>query len=214
MLCKHGVELTKSFSEGPAVRKFMPLRHVSAKQEIVMNTLNGKTAPRHRRLARHRPRQRPRTRRRRCAGPGAFLEFRRRGRRRRCRNPRRRRPGAESRRGSGAERGSAAPCPAGARHRRRPARHPGRECRHLQGSYHRGHSVDDFDRLFAVNVRAPFFLVQQLLPILRDGSSVTFLGSLAARAAVGNISPMPPPRARSTPWSRISRQRWGRGASA
>jgi len=48
--------------------------------------------------------------------------------------------------------------------------------------------VDDFDRLFAVNVRAPFFLVQQLLPILREGSSITLLGSLAARAAVGNIS--------------------------
>ena len=47
--------------------------------------------------------------------------------------------------------------------------------------------VDDFDRLFAVNVRAPYFLVQQLLPILRDGSSVTLLGSLAARAAVGSI---------------------------
>ena len=27
-------------------------------------------------------------------------------------------------------------------------------------------TVEDFDRLFAVNVRAPFFLVQQLLPIL------------------------------------------------
>jgi 3-oxoacyl-[acyl-carrier protein] reductase len=48
--------------------------------------------------------------------------------------------------------------------------------------------VEDFDRLFAVNVRAPYFLVQQLLPILREGSSIIFLGSLAARAAVGNIS--------------------------
>jgi NAD(P)-dependent dehydrogenase (short-subunit alcohol dehydrogenase family) len=48
--------------------------------------------------------------------------------------------------------------------------------------------VEDFDRLFAVNVRAPYFLVQQLLPILRAGSSITFLGSLAARAAVGTIS--------------------------
>src|SRR6267142_5451371 len=27
-------------------------------------------------------------------------------------------------------------------------------------------TVEDFDRLFAVNVRAPFFLVQQLLPIM------------------------------------------------
>lgn len=49
-------------------------------------------------------------------------------------------------------------------------------------------SVEDFDALFAVNVRAPFFLVQQLLPILGDGSSVIFTSSLAARAAVGNLS--------------------------
>src|SRR6266550_4622080 len=30
-------------------------------------------------------------------------------------------------------------------------------------------TVEDFDKLFAVNVRAPFFLVQQLLPILGSG---------------------------------------------
>ena len=50
------------------------------------------------------------------------------------------------------------------------------------------YTVEDFDRLFAVNVRAPFFLVQQLLPILHEGSSVTLLSSLAARAAVGTLS--------------------------
>ena len=48
-------------------------------------------------------------------------------------------------------------------------------------------TVEDFDWLFAVNVRAPFFLVQQLLPLLGDGSSVILLSSLAARAAVGEI---------------------------
>jgi 3-oxoacyl-[acyl-carrier protein] reductase len=48
-------------------------------------------------------------------------------------------------------------------------------------------SVEDFDRLFAVNVRAPFFLVQQLLPILGEGSSVVLLSSLAAHAAVGTL---------------------------
>jgi 3-oxoacyl-[acyl-carrier protein] reductase len=48
--------------------------------------------------------------------------------------------------------------------------------------------VEDFDALFAVNVRAPFFLVQQLLPVLRKGSSVILLSSLAAHAAVGNLS--------------------------
>jgi 3-oxoacyl-[acyl-carrier protein] reductase len=48
-------------------------------------------------------------------------------------------------------------------------------------------TVEDFDRLFAVNVRAPFFLVQQLLPILGSGSSVVLLSSLAARASVGTL---------------------------
>lgn len=48
--------------------------------------------------------------------------------------------------------------------------------------------VEDFDRVFAVNVRAPYFLVQQLLPILGDRSSVVFTSSLAAHAAVGDLS--------------------------
>jgi 3-oxoacyl-[acyl-carrier protein] reductase len=49
-------------------------------------------------------------------------------------------------------------------------------------------SVEDFDRLFAVNVRAPFFLVQQLLPILGSGASIVLLSSLAAHASVGALS--------------------------
>jgi 3-oxoacyl-[acyl-carrier protein] reductase len=49
-------------------------------------------------------------------------------------------------------------------------------------------SVADFDRLFAVNVRAPYFIVQQLLPILGQGASVVLLSSLAAHASVGNLS--------------------------
>lgn len=49
-------------------------------------------------------------------------------------------------------------------------------------------TIADFDAQFAVNVRAPFFLVQQLLPILKEGSSVVFTSSLAAHAAVGNLS--------------------------
>jgi NAD(P)-dependent dehydrogenase (short-subunit alcohol dehydrogenase family) len=48
--------------------------------------------------------------------------------------------------------------------------------------------VDDFDELFAVNVRAPFFLVQQLLPALQEGSSIVFLSSLVARAAVDKLA--------------------------
>ena len=48
-------------------------------------------------------------------------------------------------------------------------------------------TVEDFDNLFAVNVRAPFFLVQQLLPALCKGSNIIFTSSLAARASVGNL---------------------------
>jgi 3-oxoacyl-[acyl-carrier protein] reductase len=48
-------------------------------------------------------------------------------------------------------------------------------------------TVEDFDRLFAVNVRAPFFLVQQLLPIMSKGSSIVLLSSLAAHAVAGTV---------------------------
>ena len=48
-------------------------------------------------------------------------------------------------------------------------------------------TVEDFDKLFAVNVRAPFFLVKELLPILSKDSSVVFVSSLAAHAAVGTL---------------------------
>src|SRR3984885_60409 len=49
-------------------------------------------------------------------------------------------------------------------------------------------TVKDFDDLFAVNVRAPYFLLQQFLPILGEGGSVVFVSSLGARAAVGALS--------------------------
>jgi 3-oxoacyl-[acyl-carrier protein] reductase len=49
-------------------------------------------------------------------------------------------------------------------------------------------TIEDFDNLFAVNVRAPFFLVQQLLPALCKGSNVIFTSSLAAHATVGPLS--------------------------
>ena len=47
------------------------------------------------------------------------------------------------------------------------------------------HSVEDFDNLFATNVRGPFFLVQQLLPILGEGSSIVAISSVVARTVVG-----------------------------
>ena len=49
-------------------------------------------------------------------------------------------------------------------------------------------TVEDFDKLFAVNVRAPYFLVQQLLPIMSVGSSVILVSSLAARVTIGTLS--------------------------
>jgi 3-oxoacyl-[acyl-carrier protein] reductase len=48
-----------------------------------------------------------------------------------------------------------------------------------------GHTVEDFDNLFATNVRGPFFLVQQLLPVLGEGSNIIVISSLGAHAVVG-----------------------------
>jgi NAD(P)-dependent dehydrogenase (short-subunit alcohol dehydrogenase family) len=47
------------------------------------------------------------------------------------------------------------------------------------------YTVEDFNNLFATNVRSPFFLVQQLLPILREDSNIIVISSLGARAVVG-----------------------------
>ena len=47
------------------------------------------------------------------------------------------------------------------------------------------HTVEDFDSLFATNVRGPFFLVQQLMPVLGAGSSIVAISSLGARMVVG-----------------------------
>jgi len=47
--------------------------------------------------------------------------------------------------------------------------------------------VDSWGRR-AVNVRAPYFLVQQLLPVFGEGSSVILVSSLGAHAAVGTLS--------------------------
>src|ERR1700678_1991516 len=47
------------------------------------------------------------------------------------------------------------------------------------------HTIEDFNSLFATNVRGPFFLVQQLLPILGEGSSIVAISSVVARTVVG-----------------------------
>jgi 3-oxoacyl-[acyl-carrier protein] reductase len=50
------------------------------------------------------------------------------------------------------------------------------------------HTVEVFDNLFATNVRGPFFLVQQLLPVLVEGSNIVAISSAVARTVVGNPS--------------------------
>jgi 3-oxoacyl-[acyl-carrier protein] reductase len=47
------------------------------------------------------------------------------------------------------------------------------------------YTAEDYDNLFATNVRGPFFLVQQLLPLLGEGSNIVAVSSLGARAVVG-----------------------------
>jgi 3-oxoacyl-[acyl-carrier protein] reductase len=47
------------------------------------------------------------------------------------------------------------------------------------------YTVEDFDNLFATNVRSPFFLVQQLVPVLGEGSSIVVISSATARTVVG-----------------------------
>src|ERR1700757_3796672 len=47
------------------------------------------------------------------------------------------------------------------------------------------YTVEDFDNLFATNVRGPFFLVQQLLTIFGEGSNIVLISSAVARTVVG-----------------------------
>lgn len=47
------------------------------------------------------------------------------------------------------------------------------------------YTVEDFDNLYATNIRSPFFLVQQLLPVLGEGSNIVMISSIVARAVVG-----------------------------
>ncbi|GAA4668176.1 SDR family oxidoreductase [Streptomyces youssoufiensis] len=41
----------------------------------------------------------------------------------------------------------------------------------------------EFDRLFAVNVRAPYFIIERALPLLRDGGRIITISSVATRMA-------------------------------
>ncbi|MFI6815967.1 SDR family oxidoreductase [Nonomuraea sp. NPDC050328] len=41
----------------------------------------------------------------------------------------------------------------------------------------------EFDHLFAVNVRAPYFIIQRALPLMRDGGRIITISSVATRMA-------------------------------
>ncbi|MGW1894449.1 SDR family NAD(P)-dependent oxidoreductase [Streptomyces sp. NPDC002004] len=45
-------------------------------------------------------------------------------------------------------------------------------------------SADEWDKLLAVNVTAPFFVIQRALPLLNDGGRIVSMGSTASRFAV------------------------------
>jgi 3-oxoacyl-[acyl-carrier protein] reductase len=47
------------------------------------------------------------------------------------------------------------------------------------------YTVEDFDNLFATNVQNPFFLVQQLRPVVGEGSNIIVISSIGPRAVDG-----------------------------
>lgn len=49
-------------------------------------------------------------------------------------------------------------------------------------------SPETFDEIFHINLRAPFFLLQQLAPVLADHASVVFVSSLTARRVTGGVA--------------------------
>ncbi|MDQ2151477.1 SDR family oxidoreductase [Alcaligenaceae bacterium C4P045] len=53
----------------------------------------------------------------------------------------------------------------------------------------------DFDRVFQVNFKTPFFLIQHLLPRLRDGGRIINVSSIGTRAAYPEMSVYAPSKA-------------------
>ncbi|MEV4895741.1 SDR family oxidoreductase [Nonomuraea sp. NPDC055795] len=47
--------------------------------------------------------------------------------------------------------------------------------------------VADFDRVFAVNVRAPYFIIERALPLLNDGGRIINVSSAVVRIALPDI---------------------------
>ena len=53
----------------------------------------------------------------------------------------------------------------------------------------------EFDRTLGVNLRAPFFLIQQSMPRLRDGGRIINISSMGARAAFPSMAAYAPAKA-------------------
>lgn len=56
-------------------------------------------------------------------------------------------------------------------------------------------SEGDFDRIFQVNLRSPFFLIKALLPHLREGGRIINISSMASRAAFPDLAAYAPAKA-------------------
>ncbi|OZI30193.1 short-chain dehydrogenase [Bordetella genomosp. 10] len=54
---------------------------------------------------------------------------------------------------------------------------------------------EDFDRVLQVNLKTPFFLIQKLLPVLRDGGRIVNISSMGTRAAYPEMSVYAPAKA-------------------
>src|SRR5438128_2144168 len=83
------------------------------------------------------------------------------------------------------------------------------------------YTVEDFDNLFATNVRSPFFLVQQLLPVLGERSNIVLVSSATARTAGASpvwktLRSLPTPllREQLKLWLSTGPPLWGRAAYA
>ncbi|WP_296576419.1 SDR family oxidoreductase [Phreatobacter sp.] len=56
-------------------------------------------------------------------------------------------------------------------------------------------TTDEFDRVVTVNLRAPFFLIQRLLPHLRDGGRIINISSMGTRAPQPHMAAYAPAKA-------------------
>src|SRR5690606_5477695 len=61
----------------------------------------------------------------------------------------------------------------------------------------------DFDRMVQINFKAPFFLIQALLPHLNDGGRIINISSMGARASFPTMPVYAPTKAALSTLSRV-----------